>query len=93
MTSDTKLPRRRLGASGLEADRALDLGMDLLDTDAIGAYPGRVLITSGDTGPDWLPRIARTVARGIDAPVRVIDGAGHTPQHTHPEAFAAAIIG
>ncbi len=29
--------------------------------------------------------------RAIGAPVEVIAGAGHTPHHTHPEAFAAAI--
>ena len=82
-----------IGNAETFADMLADPRWGELDTDAIGPYSGRVLITSGDTGPDWLPRIARTVARGIDAPVRVIDGAGHTPHHTHPEAFAAAIIG
>ena len=50
-----------------------------------------MLVTCGDTGPARLPGVARTVADAIGAPVEVIAGAGHTPHHTHPEAFAAAI--
>jgi pimeloyl-ACP methyl ester carboxylesterase len=62
-----------------------------LDTAAVAGFPGPVLITCGDTGPAWLPGGARVVADAIGAPVEVIPGAGHTPHHTHPEAFAAAI--
>ena len=39
----------------------------------------------------WLPDIARAVAGRIGCPLAVIPGAGHTPHHTHPEAFAAVI--
>jgi pimeloyl-ACP methyl ester carboxylesterase len=82
-----------VGNAGTFVDMLADPDWGALDTDAIAAYPARILVTSGDTGPDWLPHIARTVARRIEAPVQVIRGAGHTPHHTHPEAFAAAIIG
>ena len=82
-----------IGNASTFEDMLADPDWGALDTDAIAAFPGRILITSGDTGPDWLPHVARTVARRIEAPVQVIHGAGHTPHHTHPEAFAAAIIG
>ena len=82
-----------IGNAGTFEDMLADADWGALDTDAIAAFPGRILITSGDTGPDWLPHVARTVARRIEAPVQVIHGAGRTPHHTHPEAFAEAIIG
>ena len=62
-----------------------------LDTAAVAAFPGRMRITHGDTGPEWLPDIAQVVAGRIGCPLPVIPGAGHTPHHTHPEAFAAVI--
>ena len=45
----------------------------------------------GDAGPAWLPDVARTVAKRTGWAGRRIAGAGHTPHHTHPEAFAAVI--
>lgn len=64
-----------------------------LDVAAVARFPGRVRITRGDTGPQWLPDIAEAVAGRLGRPVTVIPGAGHTPHHTHPEAFAAVICG
>jgi len=80
-----------IGNAQTFTDMLADPEWGTLDTAAAAAYPGSVLITCGDTGPAWLPGIARTVADAIGAPVEVIAGAGHTPHHTHPGTFAEAI--
>jgi pimeloyl-ACP methyl ester carboxylesterase len=72
-------------------DMVADPHWGALDAAAVAAFPGRVRITHGDIGPAWLPDIAQAVAGRIGCPLTVIPGAGHTPHHTHPEAFAAVI--
>jgi pimeloyl-ACP methyl ester carboxylesterase len=62
-----------------------------LDVDAVARFPRPITITWGDAGPIWLPRIAVNVADAIRREPAVIHGAGHTPHHTHPDAFAALI--
>ena len=50
MTSTTAA-RLRIDNAETFADMLADPRWGEVDTDAIGAYPGRLLITSGDTGP------------------------------------------
>ncbi len=72
-------------------DMLADPGWGRLDVAAIARHPGPIQLTSGDTGPAWLPAIAADVAARLGRELTVIPGAGHTPHHTHPEAFAAII--
>ena len=77
------------------AQTFLDLREDpewaVLDTAAVARFPGPILVTRGDTGPPWLPRVAIGVAKRISRETWLIPGAGHAPHHTHPEALAALI--
>jgi pimeloyl-ACP methyl ester carboxylesterase len=82
-------------ASIANAQTFLDLREDpdwaTLDTDAVARFPGPLVITLGDAGPIWFPRIAVSVADVLGREPSVIRGAGHTPHHVQPEAFAALI--
>jgi pimeloyl-ACP methyl ester carboxylesterase len=83
--------RAAIANAGTYVDMLDDPGWDALDTEAVAAFDGPILITHGDSGPAWLRRTTFAVARGIDRPTALIEGAGHTPHHTHPERFAALI--
>jgi pimeloyl-ACP methyl ester carboxylesterase len=72
-------------------DMLADPGWGALDIAAIARFEGPIRITSGDAGPAWLPAIAADVAARLGRECTVIPGAGHTPHHTHPDAFAAVI--
>jgi pimeloyl-ACP methyl ester carboxylesterase len=72
-------------------DMLADPGWGTLDVAAVAAHAGPIRITCGDTGPRWLPDIAVDVAARLGRELSVIPGAGHTPHHTHPAAFAAVI--
>jgi pimeloyl-ACP methyl ester carboxylesterase len=79
------------------AQTFLDLREDpawaALDVDAVKAFPGPVLVTYGDAGPPWLPRVAAAVAARVGGDAALIAGAGHNPHHTHPDTLAALIEG
>jgi pimeloyl-ACP methyl ester carboxylesterase len=62
-----------------------------LDVASVSRFAGPLVVTRGDASPAWLPRVAATVADRIGAAARVIAGAGHSPQITHPEALAALV--
>jgi pimeloyl-ACP methyl ester carboxylesterase len=85
------LQRAAIANAPTFVDMLADPAWDALDVAAVAAFPGRRLITYGDAGPDWLPAVARTVARRTGWAGRRIAGAGHTPHHTHPEDLAAVI--
>ena len=50
-----------------------------------------ILITTGETGPDWLRRTPVVVAESAGIPTRTIAGAGHSPHLTHPAALVEVI--
>ena len=77
--------------AGTFLDMLADPGWGALDVAAVTRFAGPLRITCGDTGPDWLPAVAADVATRLGREPTVIAGAGHTPHHTHPEAFAAVI--
>jgi pimeloyl-ACP methyl ester carboxylesterase len=64
-----------------------------LDIEAAPRFPGPVVITYGDASPPWLPEVAIAVAERVGASSQTIEGAGHTPQITHPEALAELVEG
>jgi pimeloyl-ACP methyl ester carboxylesterase len=72
-------------------DMLADPAWGALDVRAVARFTGPMLITYGDTGPQWLPQVALSVAERIGCPTLMIHGAGHTPHHTHPEALAEII--
>jgi pimeloyl-ACP methyl ester carboxylesterase len=86
-------PVRRAAIANAQTyvDMLADPAWGALDADAVARFTGPVLITYGDTGPHWLPQLAISVAERIGSPTLMIQGAGHTPHHTHPEAFAEII--
>jgi pimeloyl-ACP methyl ester carboxylesterase len=77
------------------AQTFIDIGEDpewaALDVPAAARFPGRVVITHGDASAAWLPRVAIAVAQRIGRAPRLIEGAGHTPQVTHPDVVAAIV--
>jgi pimeloyl-ACP methyl ester carboxylesterase len=68
-----------------------DPGWATLDVPALARIPRPVLITTGETSPDWLRRTPVTVAGRAGIPTCTIRGAGHSPHLTHPSEFAALI--
>lgn len=72
-------------------DMLADPDWSLLELDAVARFTGPLLITYGDTGPSWLPRLATGVAERLGCATRKIPGAGHTPHHTHPDVLAEII--
>jgi pimeloyl-ACP methyl ester carboxylesterase len=70
-------------------DMLADPSWAMLNVAAVSRFPGPILVTFGDAGPSWLPRVAVTIADRLGCSRTLIPGAGHTPHHTHPEALAA----
>jgi pimeloyl-ACP methyl ester carboxylesterase len=62
-----------------------------LDVAAVSRFERPLTVTRGDTSPAWLPRVTAAVAERLGVGVRVIAGAGHSPQITHPVALAALV--
>jgi pimeloyl-ACP methyl ester carboxylesterase len=83
--------RAAIGNARTFVDMLEDRRWAALDVAALARFAGPVLVTYGDAGPRWLPRVAVSVADRTGRPKALIAGAGHTPHHTHPEAFAAVI--
>jgi pimeloyl-ACP methyl ester carboxylesterase len=80
-----------IGNAQTFVDMLADRRWAALDVTAFARFGGPVLVTYGDAGPRWLPRVAVSVADRLGRPKALIPGAGHTPHHTHPDAFAAVI--
>ena len=84
----------RLAAMG-NAQTFIDLREDpdwaTLDIAALSRVPRPILITVGETSPGWLRRTPLTVAEAAGVPTRTINGAGHSPHLTHPDALATII--
>ena len=71
--------------------------LEMVDGGAWGAVPQvppsvPVLLTTGSDSPGWLPALTQAVAaRHPHAVTHVFHGAGHVPQATHPDRFAASV--
>jgi pimeloyl-ACP methyl ester carboxylesterase len=86
-------PVRRAAIANADTyvDMLADPGWGTLDVTSVARFAGPILITYGDSGPQWLSQLATTVAERTGSPKQIISGAGHTPHHTHPQALAAII--
>jgi pimeloyl-ACP methyl ester carboxylesterase len=62
-----------------------------LDVATVSRFERPLTVARGDDRPAWLPRVTAAVAERLGVSVRVIAGAGHSPQITHPELFAALV--
>ena len=62
-----------------------------IDVDALARYAGPVVITHGTQSPAWLPRAAQATAAAAGRDLRLIEGAGHAPHLTTPDALVALI--
>ena len=63
-----------------------------LDYDALRAYAGPVLVTGGEASSPFLQGLVDGLTAELPgAEKAVIDGAGHAPHLSHPEAYARAL--
>ena len=85
------LRRAAMGNAQTFIDLREDSGWATLDVTALAAVPRPILITTGETSPDWLRRAPVAVAEFAGIPTVTIGGAGHSPHLTHPEALVAVI--
>lgn len=73
-------------------DEMQDPGAWTADLAALAAIPCPILLTTGDQSfPFWSPVVAKLAAVLPHAQTRVIAGAGHVPQASHPEEYGAAV--
>lgn len=69
-----------------------DPGWSGLDTDALNAFTGRILLTTGDAAPLWLRLLVDRIAVLLPAAqTATIAGAGHAPHLTHPAEYAELV--
>jgi len=68
-----------------------DPGWATLDVPALSQVPLPILITTGETSPDWLRRPPMAIAKLAGIPTRTIGGAGHSPHLTQPAALVEVI--
>ena len=85
------LRRAAMGNAQTFIDLREDPGWASLDVLALAEVPRPILITTGETSPDWLRRTPVTVAELAGIPTRTLSGAGHSPHLTHPDALVAVI--
>jgi pimeloyl-ACP methyl ester carboxylesterase len=75
-------------------DEANDPQALAFDLDWIRGFSKPTLLTKGDQSPPFFaPVVARLAQVLPQAEVLTMEGAGHIPHATHPEAYVAAIIG
>jgi pimeloyl-ACP methyl ester carboxylesterase len=81
-----------IGNAPTFVDEARDPDAYAIDVAALAACRRPVLLTRGDQSlPFFAPIVAALGAALPRAEVRVLAGAGHVPQASHPEAYAAAV--
>ena len=85
------LRRAAMGNARTFIDLREDPGWASLDVPALAEVPRPILITTGETSPDWLRRTPVAVAELAGIPTRTIGGAGHSPHLTHPAALVEVI--
>jgi pimeloyl-ACP methyl ester carboxylesterase len=73
-------------------DEARDPNTIVLDTAAMAAYAGPILLTCGDQSPPVFAAVVAKLAEALpQAEVRVIAGAGHLPLDSHPADCVAVV--
>jgi pimeloyl-ACP methyl ester carboxylesterase len=85
------LRRAAMGNAQTFIDLREDPDWATLDIAALSRVPRPILITVGETSPDWLRQTPRAVAEAAGLPTRTISGAGHSPHLTHPDALVVII--
>ncbi|MFF1560376.1 alpha/beta fold hydrolase [Streptomyces sp. NPDC058279] len=70
-------------------DEQSDPAWALVDLPRLAAgYTGPALLTTGSEGMPWFPGIVATLAKALrGARVVTLEGAGHVPHLTHPDAY------
>ena len=71
-------------------DEARDPEQFTFDPAWISAFPGPILLTTGDQSPPFYSPVISKLAEATGAEVFVFKGAGHIPQVTDPEAYVGA---
>jgi pimeloyl-ACP methyl ester carboxylesterase len=75
-------------------DEARDPEQLALDLDSIRGFSKPALLTRGEQSPPtFAPVIAKLAAAFPRAEVVALAGAGHVPHETHPDLYAATILG
>ncbi|MGW7103951.1 alpha/beta fold hydrolase [Streptomyces sp. NPDC054838] len=76
-------------------DEQSDPAWAMLDLPRLAAtYTGPALLTTGGEGMPWFPVIVARLAKALRrAQVATLEGAGHVPQHTHPDAYVDTLTG
>ncbi len=85
------LRRAAMGNAQTFIDLREDPDWRTLDIAAVARVPRPILITVGETSPDWLRKTPRAIAEAAGIPTRTVGGAGHSPHLTHPDALVAII--
>jgi pimeloyl-ACP methyl ester carboxylesterase len=74
------------------ADEGKDPEWNRLDLDAVGGFPHPAVFTHGDQSPPYFPAVVHKLgAANTRAEVRLIEGAGHVPQLSHPERYVELV--
>jgi len=58
----------------------------------LAATPVPVLVIFGEKDDVWSPQVQQDMARRLNAPIAVINNAGHTPNEDQPQATAEAML-
>jgi pimeloyl-ACP methyl ester carboxylesterase len=85
------LRRAAMGNAQTFIDLREDPDWATLDIAGLARVPRPILMTVGETSPDWLRQAARALAEAAGIPTREIGGAGHSPHLTHPDALVAVV--
>jgi pimeloyl-ACP methyl ester carboxylesterase len=69
-------------------DEMSDPGWASIDLDALGKFSALTLLSEGNQStPEFPPVVARLLAAMPAAEHRILEGAGHVPQSTHPDLY------
>ena len=90
------LPEEVRAANIANVDTFLEMlaspGWDVIDVDALAATDVPILLTDGDQTVPWLRRITEILGAAVPGMRRrTIEGAGHVPHLTHPDAYVEIV--
>jgi pimeloyl-ACP methyl ester carboxylesterase len=90
-----RLPEPLREAAMGNAQTFVDLREDpdwaTLDIAALSQVARPILVTAGETSPEWLRCAPIAIAEAAGIPTRRIAGAGHSPHLTHPDALVRVV--